>query len=291
MSSRILTDFDLLVPETVPEALEMLNRLQDQVTIISGGTDVLVAMKFGFDTPYGMSLAKLAGLNYLEFDPQQGLRVGARTTITQLLESPEVKQYYPAIWESAVNFATPQIRNTATLVGNLLRASPAGDGSCAVYALGGKLVFSNEAGEREVDIDDLWVGYATTARNKDELATELRIPVPAANSINAFKRMTRVNEDLAKLNVAVNLTMDGNVCTDARVAMGCVAATPVRLRQTEDLLKGAEINEESLKSLMATVSAEITPIDDQRSTAEYRKQVSGVMVKRAIEQARDRVTA
>ncbi len=291
MSSRILTDFDLLVPETVPEALEMLNRLQDQVTVVSGGTDVLVAMKFGFDTPYGMSLAKLAGLNYLEFDPQQGLRVGARTTITQLLESPEVKQYYPAIWESAVNFATPQIRNTATLVGNLLRASPAGDGSCAVYALGGKLVFSNEAGEREVDIDDLWVGYATTARNKDELATELRIPIPAANSINAFKRMTRVNEDLAKLNVAVNLTMDGNVCTDARVAMGCVAATPVRLRQTEDLLKGAEINEESLKSLMATVSAEITPIDDQRSTAEYRKQVSGVMVKRAIEQARDRVTA
>lgn len=291
MSSRILTDFDLLVPETVPEALEMLNRLKDQVTIVSGGTDVLVAMKFGFDTPYGMSLAKLGGLDYLEFDAQQGLRVGARATIAQLLESPEVKQHYPALWEAAENFATPQIRNTATLVGNLLRASPAGDGSCAVYALGGTLVFASESGEREVDIDNLWTGYATTARRSDELATELRIPVPAENSINAFKRMTRVNEDLAKLNVAVNLTMDGDVCTDARVAMGCVAATPVRLPQAEALLKGAQINEDAMKQLMETVSAEITPIDDQRSTAEYRKQVSGVMVKRTIEQARQRVSA
>ncbi len=291
MSSRILTDFDLLVPETVPEALEMLNRLQDQVTVVSGGTDVLVAMKFGFDTPYGMTLAKLGGLSYLDFDPQQGLRIGARTTIAQLLASPEVKKYYPAIWEAAENFATPQIRNTATLVGNLLRASPAGDGSCAVYALGGTLVFTSETGEREVDIDDLWVGYATTARKSNELATELRIPAPAANSVNAFKRLTRVNEDLAKLNVAVNLTMDGDVCTDARLAMGCVAAVPVRLKQAEALLKGSQINDESMKQVMETVSAEITPIDDQRSTAEYRKQVSGVMVKRAIEQARNRVSA
>lgn len=291
MSSRILTDFDLLVPETVPEALEMLNRLQDQVTVVSGGTDVLVAMKFGFDTPYGMTLAKLEGLNYLDFDPQQGLRIGARTTISQLLASPEVKKHYPAIWEAAENFATPQIRNTATLVGNLLRASPAGDGSCAVYALGGTLVFTSETGEREVDIDNLWVGYATTARKSNELATELRIPVPAANSVNAFKRLTRVNEDLAKLNVAVNLTMDGDVCTDVRLAMGCVAAVPVRLKQAEALLKGLQINDESMKQVMETVSAEITPIDDQRSTAEYRKQVSGVMVKRAIEQARNRVSA
>lgn len=288
MSTRILTDFDLLVPGTVDEALEILDRLGDKVTVVSGGTDVLVAMKFGFENQNVMSVAKLQGMDYLEFDPQKGLRVGAKTTITQLLESPEVKQHYPAIWEAANTFATPQIRNTATLVGNLLRASPAGDGSCAVYALGGTMVFTSKEGEREVDIDDLWVSYATTARKDNELAMELRIPAPGAGSVNAFKRLTRVNEDLAKLNVAVNLTLDGNVCQDARVAMGCVAAIPVRLKQAEALLKGAEINDESLQKVMSAVEDEITPIDDQRSTAEYRKMVSGVIVKRTIQQACER---
>lgn len=289
MSTRILTDFNLLIPETVSEALDILDRLQDKVTVVSGGTDVLVALKFGFENENVMSLAKLPGMDSLSFDPEKGLRVGAKTTIAQLLESPEVKKYYPAIWEAAVTFATPQIRNTATLVGNLLRGSPAGDGSCAVYALGGSLVFTSKEGEREVDIDNLWVGYATTARKPNELATELRIPAPSVGNINAFKRLTRVNEDLAKLNVAVSMTMNGNVCEEARVAMGCVAATLVRLKQAEALLKGAEINDESLAKVMSAVEAEITPIDDQRSTAEYRKMVSGVIVKRTIEQARQRV--
>ncbi|MCF7982088.1 MAG: FAD binding domain-containing protein [Pseudomonadales bacterium] len=289
MSTRILTDFNLLIPETVSEALDILDRLQDKVTVVSGGTDVLVALKFGFENENVMSLAKLPGMDGLSFDPEKGLRVGAKTTIAQLLESPEVKKYYPAIWEAAVTFATPQIRNTATLVGNLLRGSPAGDGSCAVYALGGSLVFTSKEGEREVDIDNLWVGYATTARKPNELATELRIPAPSVGNINAFKRLTRVNEDLAKLNVAVSMTMNGNVCEEARVAMGCVAATLVRLKQAEALLKGAEINDESLAKVMSAVEAEITPIDDQRSTAEYRKMVSGVIVKRTIEQARQRV--
>ena len=288
MSTRILSDFNLLIPSTVDEALDILDRLRDKVTVISGGTDVLVAMKFNFENENAMSLAKLSGLDGLSFDAQKGLRVGSKTTIAQLQDSPDVKKYYPAIWEAAVTFATPQIRNTATLVGNLLRGSPAGDGSCAVYALGGSLVFTSKEGEREVDIDDLWVGYATTARKPNELALELRIPAPSAGNINAFKRLTRVNEDLAKLNVAVSMTMKGNVCEDARVAMGCVAATLVRLKQAEALLKGAEINDESLAKVMSAVEAEITPIDDQRSTAEYRKMVSGVIVKRTIEQARQR---
>lgn len=288
MSTRILTDFDLLVPNDVDEALDILDRLRDKVTIVSGGTDVLVAMKFGFENQNVMSVAKLQGLDHLSFDAEKGLTVGAKATLSQLLAMPEVKQYYPAIYEAAATFATPQIRNTATLVGNLLRASPAGDGSCAVYALGGKVKFVSKQGEREVHVDDLWVSYAKTARQDNELAVELTIPAPGKGNVNAFKRLTRVNEDLAKLNVAVSLTMNGNVCESARVAMGCVAATPVRLKQAEALLTGAELNDESLAKVMSAVEAEITPIDDQRSTAEYRKLVSGVIVKRTIEQARQR---
>lgn len=287
MSTRILTEFELLTPNTISEALDILDEFRDNVVPIAGGTDVLVAMKFGFSTEYAMSISAIPDLDYLSFDPKKGLRIGANATISQILDSKAVKQHYPALWQSAKIFATPQIRNSATLIGNLLRASPAGDCSCAVYALGGSIVLVSKQGEREVDIDDLWISYQNTERRSDELAIELRIPAPEPGSRSAFKRLTRVNEDLAKLNVAVNLVMDGDKCTHARLAMGCVAPTPLRLRVTEKQLIGQALDGPVLKRIMESVKEEINPIDDQRSTAEYRKSVSGVFLRRAIEQACD----
>jgi carbon-monoxide dehydrogenase medium subunit len=285
MSSRILTDFDLLLPATLEEALGILEREQGAVTVISGGTDILVAMKASFKTDKAMSLALLGDLDFLEFDAASGLRLGARTTITQIVDSAEVEQHYPALWQAAKIFATPQLRNTATVVGNLLRGSPAGDCSAAVAALGGTLVMASVQGSRELDIDDLWVSYGTIARADNELAVELRIPAPDSGTVSAFKRLTRVNEDLAKLNVAVCLQMDGTTCTSARLAMGCVAPTMIRLPAAEAELTGATIDEASLARAGEAVQQDISPIDDQRSTAEYRRSVAGVYLRRAVQQA------
>lgn len=285
MSSRVLTDFDLLLPGSMDEALDILQREQGAVTVVSGGTDVLVAMKAGFKTDKAMSLALLQDLDFLEYDDDSGLRVGARTTIAQVVDSAEVQQYYPALWQAAKIFATPQLRNTATVVGNLLRGSPAGDCSAAVLALGGTLVMASTQGRREVDIDDLWVSYGTTARVDNELAVELQLPAPGVGTVSSFKRLTRVTEDLAKLNVAVSLEMDGSTCTAARFAMGCVAPTMIRLPAAEAELTGAVVNDESLAKAAAAVQQDISPIDDQRSTAEYRRSVAGVYLKRAVQQA------
>jgi carbon-monoxide dehydrogenase medium subunit len=285
MSSRVLTDFDLLMPGNLEDALDILQREQGAVTVLSGGTDILVAMKAGFKADKLMSLALLEGLDFLEYSKDSGLRIGARTTIAQIVDSAEVRQHYPALWQAAKIFATPQLRNTATVVGNLLRGSPAGDCSAAVSALGGTLVMASAQGKREVDIDDLWVSYGTTARADDELAVELQIPAPGPGTVSAFKRLTRVNEDLAKLNVAVSLEMDGSTCTAARLAMGCVAPTMIRLPAAEAELTGAVINDESLAKAAEAVQQDISPIDDQRSTAEYRRSVAGVYLKRAVQQA------
>ncbi len=285
MSSRVLTDFDLLLPGSVEEALSILEQEQGAVTVLSGGTDVLVMMKSGFTTEKVMSLAGVADLNYLDYNSDTGLRIGARTTIAQIVDSAEVESHYPALWQAAKIFATPQLRNTATVVGNLLRGSPAGDCSAAVCALGGKLVMASAQGKRDVDIDDLWVSYGTTARADNELALELQVPAPSAGTVSAFKRLTRVNEDLAKLNVAVSLEMDGSTCTAARFSMGCVAPTMIRLPAAEAVLTGATVNEESLAKAAEAVQQDISPIDDQRSTAEYRRSVAGVYLKRAIQQA------
>jgi aerobic carbon-monoxide dehydrogenase medium subunit len=263
----------------------LLGEYQDKATILSGGTDIFVAMKSGYKTDCLISLAKIPDLDYLEYDPVEGLRVGARVTISQILSSPDVKKHYRALWDSAYVFATPQLRNTATVVGNLLRASPAGDCSCAVYALGGSIVLQDADSTREVSVDELWLANGVTARKAGEFAIELKIPAPAKGAQSSFKRLTRTNEDLAKLNAAAHLQMEGKKCKQARLSIGCVAATPLRLEKTEAILKGAEITDELLEKIVANVVNEISPIDDVRSTAEYRKQVAGVLIKRVITHA------
>jgi len=283
MSTRVLTKFDLQVPKDIPEALDILDNYKDKITPVAGGSDMLVAWKLGVESGNAMSVTALPGLDYLTYDDNDGLRIGALVTIDQLLKSDIVKEQYPALWESAEIFATHQIKNTATLTGNCLRASPAGDSSAAVYALGATMTFvSKDGGERKEHIDNLFTGYAQTSRKPNELATEISIPAPKAESRSAFTRVTRVNEDLAKLNVAAYLEMDGDTCTEARLVMGCVGPTLLRLPKCEALLKGNKVDDVTLAAVANAVNDEITPIDDQRSTAEYRRSVAPVFLKRTI---------
>jgi CO/xanthine dehydrogenase FAD-binding subunit len=286
MSSRVLPQFDLLTPQSIPEAVDMLAQHQGQVAVLAGGTDMLVWNYIRKVKPaYLLRLSGLEDLDYMNYIPGEGLRIGAKAKVALLLEHPDVAEKFPALRQAASTFATPQIRNMATVMGNVLRGSPAGDCSCAILALGGQVVLQGPKGERLVDIDDFWVAYGVTARKDDELAVELRIPEPAPTTRSAFIRMTRVHEDLAKLNVAVRLEMNQNTCLQARIAMGCVGPTLVRLKQTEKLLEGKEITAELLEELATSARNEIAPIDDQRSTEDYRRQVAGVILGRVIEEA------
>jgi CO/xanthine dehydrogenase FAD-binding subunit len=285
MSSRILPEFEFNSPQSVDETLELLADYGERAVIFSGGSDLVVAMKFGLAPSNIISINEIQGLDKITFDFEQGLSIGAKVTIAQILESDQVKALYPALWQAADIFATPQIRNTATVIGNILRGSPAGDCSCAILALGGSLMLQNKKGIRQVSIDDFWTSYNQNARECDELAIAIQLPAPSDNTRSAFQRMTRVNEDLAKLNAAVHLEMDGRVCKSARLAIGCVGPTTMRLPKTEAVLIGNEVNANTLAIIAETVATEISPIDDKRSSREYRIQVSGVLVKRLVEQA------
>ncbi|NTW20311.1 MAG: xanthine dehydrogenase family protein subunit M, partial [Nostocales cyanobacterium W4_Combined_metabat2_030] len=140
-------------------------------------------------------------------------------------------------------------------------------------------------GKREVSIDDFYLKYRETACKADELAVEIKLPPATAGSCNAFARMTRTTLDLSKVNVAVRLDMSGKTVKEARVAIGAVAPTTIRLKKIEALLKGSQITDDVLQKIVETVPTEIKPIDDVRSTAEYRRDVAGVMVKRIIVEA------
>jgi CO/xanthine dehydrogenase FAD-binding subunit len=286
MSSRALPQFELFTPQSIDEAVGMLVQFRDQVSVLAGGTDLLIWKYIRKNhTPYVLSLSAINDMDYLDYIPGEGLRIGARAKVAQLLDHPEVTAKFPALHEAAKTFATPQIRNMATVMGNILRGSPAGDCSCAMLALGGQVILRGPEGQRAVDIDDFWISYGVTARRSDELAVELRIPDQTASSRSAFLRLTRVNEDLAKINVAVGLEMQGDTVLQARIAMGCVGPTLLRLRKAEQLLKGARISATLLEQVAAAAQEEVAPIDDQRSTAEYRNAVSGVILRRVIERA------
>jgi CO/xanthine dehydrogenase FAD-binding subunit len=285
MTSRILPEFGLLMPQSVTEAIALLGEHRDRITVMAGGTDLLVGMKSGFSPEWVMSLAEVPGLDYVEFDGVHGLRIGAMASLAEVEAAPAVRQKYPALWKSVAENGTAQTRHVATVVGNLLRASPAGDCCCAALAYGGIVVLHGTGGKREVPMDEFFTGYRKTARRSDELAIELKLPAPANGTVSAFNCMTRTKEDLSKINTAVCLSTNGKRIDRARLAMGCVAATPVRLKKSEALLKGAMLDEELFRKLLEAVPEEIHPIDDVRSSAEYRRAVSGVLVSRTIREA------
>ncbi len=285
MSSRILPEFDLLMPQSLAEAVEMLGQSGDQTAVMAGGTDLLVLMKMGYNPANVLCLADVPGLDYVEFDQSAGLRLGAMATLAQVAESSVVKEKYSALWASARSNGTMQTRNLGTVLGNVMRASPAGDCCCAVLALGGSVVLEGPGGRREVDIDDFWLDYRKTARKPDELAVELKLPAPVAGGVSAFTALTRTYQDLAKINAAAWLVMDGDTCQKARLAMGAVAPVTLRLKECEQMLEGQKVSDQLLAQMAEKASQLINPIDDVRSSAEYRREVAGVLIKRVIQDA------
>ncbi len=284
-SSRIMPEFELLLPQSVSEAVKLLAKYKNKVSVMSGGTDVIVSMTKGIVTPYVMSLAEIPKLDYVTYNAKTGLRIGAMATLQQVADTPEVRKNYPALWKSASINGTPQTRNMGTVVGNILRASPSGDCCCALLATGGSVVLQGPNGKREVSIDKFFVSYRVTARKSVELAIEVKLPPLPKGTCNAFARMTRTTLDLCKINAAVRLDMAGKTCKEARLAIGAVAPVTLRLSKSEALLRGSAITDDLLQKVAATVPTEIKPIDDVRSTAEYRRAVSGVLVRRVIEEA------
>lgn len=285
-NSRILPEFELLVPKSMAEAVEMAAQHGDKAAILAGGTDLMIMLQKGtVGRPYVIGLGEIPDLDYITYSKTDGLRIGALATAYQLIQNAKVKKNYTALWQAAATLGSPQIRNSATIVGNILRASPSGDCCCAMLALGGSIVLESVSGRREVPIDEFFLGYRKIARRESEIAVELRLPPLGEEQRSAFARMTRMTFDLAKISAAVLLDLNGKKCRGARIALGAVAPTTVRIPKAEDMLANATLNEKTLDEVAAVIPKQIKPIDDVRSTAEYRRSISGVLVKRVLQAA------
>ncbi len=284
MTSRILPQFELFMPESISQVVEYLKLYGKKAAVMAGGTDLMVRMKSGLFVEYVVSLENVKGLDYIEYDETKGLSIGAMATLNQVLGSRKVQDNYPALAQSAYENGTEQTRNVATVVGNILNASPAGDSACAILALGGYVSLQGPNGTRQVDIDDFWINYRETERKTDEVALEVVIP-PPKGCVSSFTALTRTRKDLAKINAAAAISMKGSVCQKVRLALGAVAPTHIRLKKCEALLEGNEITDELIEKIVELAPTEINPINDVRSSAEYRRSVSGVLIKKVIKKA------
>jgi CO/xanthine dehydrogenase FAD-binding subunit len=213
------------------------------------------------------------------------LTMGALTTYTQIRQSPLVSQNLPALVEAAATIGAAQIQNRGTIGGNAINASPAGDTLPILLACDAELVLSSVRGERTVAAKDFWPAYRKTGRAEDELLTRVRFPLPKGRHVRFRKVGTRRAQAISKVVMAIAWREDGGVWRDVRVALGSVAPTPIRATETEKVLEGAAPRETTADHAAATLANEIHPIDDVRSTADYRKVVSARVLHRLLREA------
>ena len=211
------------------------------------------------------------------------LQIGATTTFAELRRSDPVRERFPALAEAAGVVGGWQIQNRATLGGNVANASPAGDSLPVLLALGARIVLVGPSGTRDIAYDDFHVGYRTTMRQPDEIIAWIRLPMPRRDAFQSFRKVgTREAQAISKVVVALAGHMANGRIGDARLAAGSVAPTPIRLRRAEEALRDQAVTHDVAAAAGRAAAAEVSPIDDVRSTAAYRKYVLERIVRRMV---------
>lgn len=281
-----LPQFQYLEPKSIREACSLLARYGAEAFALAGGTDLLVKMKQRRLLPgYVINLKTIPNLDYIRYEDNDGLRIGALTTIQSIKNSIVIKRNFRVLNEAAGVESSVQIRNRATIAGNIVNASPAADAPLALLTLGGSVVIAREDGQREMLIEDFLIGPGETELEPGEVIREIYVPRLAPGSGGAYLKHAVRRTDIAIVSASAVLTLSKGVCTDARIGLGSVAPTAIRARKAEDILKGQTVTDEITKNAAEAAAGEARPIDDIRAYAQYRALALKTAVERAISEA------
>ncbi len=274
-------------PNSVEEAISLLSKYGDEARVISGGTDLLVQMKRNILLPdYLISVSNIRDLDYIKYDQTKGLRIGALTTIGYVANSPLVQGKFGVLAQGAALLGTPIIKNQGTIGGNLCNAAPSADIAPPLIVLGAQAKIAGIDGEKTVPVEDFFAGPGATVLKHHQLLVEIQIPNPRPHSGGSYIKQTRgKGADLAVVGVAAFVVMDRDTIGDVKIALGAVAPTPVRAKKAEAILKGLRLDDKLLSESGQAASYESKPIDDVRSSADYRRKLVAVLTKRAVVQA------
>ncbi len=270
-------------PTSVSEATKLLAEHGSKATILAGGTDLAPQINYYKLEPDVLLFIGDLGLDYVREEDGK-LAVGAATPLQRIASDSLLAERAKVLVDAAWTHSCASVRSRATVGGNLVNASPAADMATPLLVLDAEVVLKSADGERVVRLQDFFKGPGQTVRQPDELLVEVRIPVVGQSAV-FLKLGRRKAMTCAVASVAVRLEMADRTCTEARIALGSMAPTPVRCRKAESELRGEKLDAEALERLAADAIGESSPIDDQRATAWYRRKAGTALVKQALAQA------
>jgi len=288
----MIHDFNYVRATTVKEALEFLDEYRDDYKIICGGQSLLILMRQGLIAPgHLIDIKRVEELNYITFDAQTGLRIGATTTHRSIEFSPVIEKHYPVLVDMEKNLASRQTRNWGTIGGNLAHGEPAGDPAPVLISLDATITCANKERRRTWPVEEFSVDYFETQLEEGEMIVEVQVPVMPLKTAAAYEKFNIIKNDQGVVSVAARITLedDGATCKEARVALGGSASTPLRVKVAEPMLVGARLDDKLLDQVAKKVSESVEPVSDIQGTEAYRRQLIVALtarnLKRAWEQA------
>lgn len=289
MYLRRLPKFEYLAPKTVEEACSLLQEHRGKAKVMAGGTDLLPKMKQRRIVPqYLIGLRGIPDLDDIVYSEAEGLRIGALATHQYIVDSPVINEKFGLLATACHKVGTPQIRNMGTIGGNICNAGPSQDAITPLLALDAKLKLVGLQGERIIPLEDFLTGPFETVLDEAELLTEVQVPTPPPRSAGCYQWLTKIttgDETLVGVAALVVLDSGDGVLSDIRIALCSVAPTPIRARRAEEVLRGKRIEGGLVEEAAQVAAAETMP----RSRADYRRKMTTVLVKRAINEVLQKI--
>lgn len=277
-------------PTTFAQAAALAAQGEGVVRYLAGGTDVLVQMRSDIVTPDVLiDLKHIPGSREISAEPDGGWRIGAAVSGAELSEHAQLGAFWPGLVEAMGLVGSTQVQGRATLAGNLCNASPAADSVPAMIAAGCEAEIHGDGAERRVPVEEIPTGPGKTSLAPGEIVTAIHVPARGIQGGDAYLRfIPRTEMDIAVVGCGVNLRLDGDRISEARVVLGAVAPTALLVAQAADAIVGSNLDEAALSALAEAATAACNPIDDKRGTAKFRRHIAGVMARRVARIAYDR---
>jgi aerobic carbon-monoxide dehydrogenase medium subunit len=282
----IPASFEYFRPKAIGEAITLLQQHGDDAKILSGGQSLIPMMKLRLARPGTIiDINEIPGLRYIK-EEDGFLKIGGLTHEVELETSDLIRSKYPIVLDTASLIADPQVRNMATVGGNLAHGDPANDHPATMLALEAQVMATGPRGQRMIPVKDFFLSLFTTALQHDEILTEIRIPIPPVRSGGAYFKLERKVGDFATVGVAAQVTLDGNrTCEKAGIGLTNVGATPLEAKKAEDFLRGKTLDESHIKQAAQLAVEDARPSADLRGPAEYKAAMVKELTRRALARA------
>ena len=285
----IPASFEYFRPKAIGEAIALLQQHGDEAKILSGGQSLIPMMKLRLARPgYIIDINEIPGLRYIK-EEDGYLKIGGLTHEADLEASALIQSKYPIILDTASLIADPQVRNMATVGGNLAHGDPANDHPATMLALNAQVIATGSHGQRAIPVKDFFLSLFTTALQHGEILTEIRIPIPPARSGGAYFKLERKVGDFATVGVAAQVSLDSNqACERAGIGLTNVGPTPIKAKKAEEFLRGKTLDEFHIKQAARLAVEDARPSPDLRGPAEYKAGMVKELTRRALTRARER---